>query len=646
MEKKPSKIINLAVLAHIDAGKTTLSERILFAAGEISHPGDVQDGLATMDYLPEEKEKGITIEAGISHFKWKDIWFNFIDAPGHIDFSAEVDTALDAVDGAILVVSATAGVETQTLSAWNKLRARQIPTLIFINKLDHHHSDLDETLLNVEERLELSPLQLNFPIIEKDNIIAMGDVLSAKSINHDERERETVIKDLRAEVLTRSRSLRKELADALSLVDDEILAAQLENKKIATEKLVKTLQEELLKDYVLSYSGSAKANRGIRQLLTGASLLFKPKKIIYSATLGKVIRVRVSRDLGEYAIFKSYHSLNSGQLLPDFKFYRIHAELLTPVQSVEAGDIYALTSSEKDFQLGDIIDLKGNVVANEAAKLDYQALLQTDIECLDADDWPKIKNALEVVKRMDPSCEVRENPHEGTWSLLTVGEVQQEVLLLRLQRMFGCKINASKPEVRYMERIKNKVLCENSLELGPHKVELSLNVENKPELEGIGSFQLIFRDSSLNAEQILAVDSVFNSAIKDFCAEGVLGKGELSGISVTLREFICSKDVPSGLLKRAFYDALRLGINKENIEVFEPFMNLEVQIPPEYAGNILGDLESKGAKIEKLGGEAQLFKIFAIVPLKNVFGYSTIGRSISKGTASYALRYNGYHKMM
>lgn len=640
---KPGKILNLAILAHIDAGKTTLSERILFSTGEIHQAGDVEDGLATMDYLPEEKDKGITIEAGVAHFRWKNIWFNFIDTPGHVDFSAEVDMALDAVDGAVLVVSATGGVETQTTSAWTKLRERNIPVLIYINKLDHPHGDLDNALLSIEERLGVRPLLMSTPVSADNNLYAMMDVLTQKQISQDASGRENLVDSLSNTAFQLSESLRNELTDAATLVDDSILKDHLDGLRIDEGRLVQAFKSSIAGgSYVLCYSGSALCNQGVRQLLTGVSLFFDTK-ITNDKLLGRVIRIRSCRQVGEFALFKSHVQLVESKWPKGFAFHRITAEMLEPVHEIHVGDIYALVCPSQELELGDLINLKGQVTQHQYSAQHYQPLLQTSIECLVHEDWTNVNRALHVISRMDPSCQVKDHPDSGTWSLLTVGEVQQEVLLSRLQREFGCQVRASEPRVRYMERLAvSAIVCENQLTVGPHFVKVTFEISNDELLNELGTYAFVNESSiALSAE----IEQAIRSAIEDLIPEGIAGKGELSGLHVKLMNWACSDEIPQGLAKRAAGDALRLHLKKDQIEIFEPIMVMELHAPTEYAGNLLGDLQSRDAKIENLGGDAEIVKIFAQVPLKNVFGYSTIGRSISKGTASYALRFYGYRKI-
>ena len=191
-ESMPQSVRNIAILAHVDAGKTTLSERILFAAGEVRRPGKVEEGLATMDYMPEEKERGITIESGVAHFEWKNTWFNFIDTPGHVDFGAEVDMALTAVEGAVLVVSAASGVETQTIAAYKKLREAGVRTILYVNKLDNPDYSLDETLINIEEVLGVRPVLMTLPEYQDGRMTGVLDVLSQSRLAHSESGAEEI----------------------------------------------------------------------------------------------------------------------------------------------------------------------------------------------------------------------------------------------------------------------------------------------------------------------------------------------------------------------------------------------------------------------------------------------------------------------
>lgn len=300
-------IRNIAILAHVDAGKTTLSERILFAAGEVRRPGKVEEGLATMDYLPEEKERGITIESGVAHFEWKNTWFNFIDTPGHVDFGAEVDMALTAVEGAVLVVSAASGVETQTVAAFKKLREAGVPTILFVNKLDNPDYSLDETLINIEEILGVRPVLMTIPEYKDGQMCSIQDVLSKSRLVHDENGEEIVAdgssvlsyseRSTSHEVEESSEVLLqkhyKEACEFASNFDDEVLEMALENKPVPPKVLLRGLKGLAASDdYALCYAGSAMAGFGVRSLLTALTFFLPEVPKFPEGNLGQVIRLR------------------------------------------------------------------------------------------------------------------------------------------------------------------------------------------------------------------------------------------------------------------------------------------------------------------------------------------------------------------
>ena len=301
-------IRNIAILAHVDAGKTTLSERILFAAGEVRRPGKVEEGLATMDYLPEEKDRGITIESGVAHFEWKNTWFNFIDTPGHVDFGAEVDTALTAVEGAVLVVSAASGVETQTVAAFRKLREAGVRTILFVNKLDNPDYSLDETLINIEEVLGVRPVLMTLPEYGGGKMTGVLDVLSRSRLVHSASGEEVVDDSWpqAGEVSGSTAKLDKHYAEAVEFAsnfDDEVLGLALEGKAVPPKMLLRALKE-LAKsdDYALCYAGSAMEGFGVRSLVTALSFFLPDVPEFAEGELGQVIRLRHFKGVGEISL--------------------------------------------------------------------------------------------------------------------------------------------------------------------------------------------------------------------------------------------------------------------------------------------------------------------------------------------------------
>ncbi len=654
-------IRNIAILAHVDAGKTTLSERILFAAGEVRRPGRVEEGLATMDYLPEEKDRGITIESGVAHFEWKNTWFNFIDTPGHVDFGAEVDTALTAVEGAVLVVSAASGVETQTVAAFRKLREAGVRTILFVNKLDNPDYSLDETLINIEEVLGVRPVLMTLPEYKGGKISGVLDILSRSRLVHSESGEE-IIDDSwpqPGEVSDSTEKVKKHYAEAVEFAsnfDDEILQLALEGKAVAPKQLLRGLKE-LAKndDYALCYAGSAMEGFGVRSLLTALSFFLPDAPQFSENELGQVIRLRHFKGVGEISLFRSHTDMERKEWPAGFEFSRLKANLLQPVDEIRSGDIYAMRTPF-ETELGQTISLDGQrcVILSgmpqgmESKDLDqpqphssirdkYQPLLQTRVECLGSDDYHHVEKSLGTLSRMDPSFRVQKDDG-GFWYLHTVGEVQLDVLLARLKREFGCEVRAGKPEVRWQERLcRNVGPVENTFQIGPHKISIKLSAIP---LEGDAHDIRLSAEFLENApREILAG---VRSALLESTEIGVLGKGPLVGVCFEVHEFTWTEGALPPMIKKACADAVVKLIKPADVQLFEPIMELSLECPVNFAGLVTGDIQSRDGKVKEIGGDGKTHFLKADVPLRKIFGYATGVRSISKGTALYSMKLLGY----
>ena len=636
-------IRNIAILAHVDAGKTTLSERILFTAGEVSLPGNVEDGLATMDYLPEERKRGITIESGVAHFEWRGIWFNFIDTPGHVDFGAEVDMALSAVDGAVLVISATDGVETQTLSAWKKLRENGVRTIVFINKLDNSASSLDETLIAVEEYLGARPVQLSVPefaeVRGERKVRSELDVVSGmRLVLSDGREEPEAIGN--AASREKWKSAYAEAVEAASEFDDEVLSLALEGKSVPPKSLVRGLKALAASDkYVLCYAGSARENFGVRSLMTGLSFFLPEPPKFGKNLLGEVIRLRHFQGSGEISLFRCMANFERAKWPEGFEFFRLKASALKPVPRILAGDIYALRSPQ-ELSLGDGIALDGTVAKRSDSLKSYDSLLQTQLECVRPEDYSAVEKNLNLLCRMDPSVRVTPHPEAGFWVLHTVGEVQLEVILERLKREFGCDVRAGNPDVLWRERLKGSLSpVENSFQAGPFSVKLSLSAQRLPE----DATDVSLAGSALNglSPDVLAG---LRSAISESAAVGILGKGSLMGVEFSLESFSASENAPVPMIKKACSDAVAKLVRTADICLYEPYMELSLECPAEYAGLLGGDILAREGKIVSVSGNGVLHSLVAELPLRKLFGYATAVRSGCKGRAEYSMRFLEYRR--
>ena len=691
-------IRNIAILAHVDAGKTTLSERILFAAGEIHRPGRVEDGLATMDYMPEEKERGITIESGVAHFEWKNTWFNFIDTPGHVDFGAEVDMALTAVEGAVLVVSAASGVETQTIASFRKLRESRVRTILFVNKLDNPDYSLDETLINIEETLGVRPVLMSVPQFKNGKMCGMLDVLSQSRLVHSESGAEVLDDGWESDASAAEERalLKKYYAEAVEFAsnfDDEILSLALDNKPVPPKKLLRGLKSLATSDeYVICYAGSALEGFGIRSLVTALSFFLPEVPTFDENELGQVVRLRHFRGIGEISLFRSHVDLPRRDWPVGFEFSRLKANMLLPVDEIRSGDIYAMVSPF-ETELGQVIRLDGrretrderlterdtndsslraegeaisNVVGNTAERSrfdrlneleklpelaegvcdpipqtsiseNYLPLLQTRVECVRTEDYAHVERSLSVLARMDPSFRVQKDDG-GFWYLHTVGEVQLDVLLARLKREFGCEVRAGSPEVRWQERLCRAVgPAKNTFQIGPHKMSISISASP---LEGDAHDIRLSAEFMENApREILAG---VRSALLESTEVGVLGKGPLVGVRFEVHRFEWTEGALPPMIKKCCADAVAKLVKPADVQLYEPVMELSLECPVNFAGLVTGDIQAREGKVKEIEGDGKTHFLKADVPLRKIFGYATGVRSISKGTALYSMKLLGY----
>ena len=646
-------IRNIAILAHVDAGKTTLSERILFAAGEVRRPGRVEDGLATMDYMPEEKERGITIESGVAHFEWKDSWFNFIDTPGHVDFGAEVDMALSAVEGAVLVVSAASGVETQTIAAFKKLREAGVRTILFVNKLDNPDYSLDDTLINIEEILGVRPVLMTLPQYENGRMTGVLDVLSQSRLTHSDTGEEVVDDGWNVEDgWDGSRELKQHYAEAVEFAsnfDDEVLKLAMDGKRVPPKMLLRGLKALANSDdYALCYAGSAMEGFGVRSLVTALTFFLPDVPEFNEGELGQVIRLRHFKGVGEISLFRSHTDMERKAWPAGFEFSRLKANLLQPVDEIRSGDIYAMRTPF-ETELGQILKVTPEGRSDLIPQSDqgerphasirdkYQPLLQTRVECLGSEDYHHVEKSLNTLSRMDPSFRVQKD-EGGFWYLHTVGEVQLDVLLARLKREFGCEVRAGSPEVRWQERLCRDVgPVENTFQLGPHKISIKLSAT--PLDSDAHDIRLSAEFLETAPREILAG---VRSALLESTEVGILGKGALVGVCFEVHEFTWTEGALPPMIKKACADAVTKLIKPADVQLYEPIMELSLECPVNFAGLVTGDIQARDGKVKEIGGDGKTHFLKADIPLRKIFGYATGVRSISKGTALYSMKLLGY----
>ena len=608
----------------------------------------------------------------MAHFEWKNTWFNFIDTPGHVDFGAEVDMALTAVEGAVLVVSAASGVETQTLASFRKLRESRVRTILFVNKLDNPDYSLDETLINIEETLGVRPVLMSVPQFKNGKMCAMLDVLSQSRLVHSESGAEVLDDGWESDAgAAEERALLKkyydEAVEFASNFDDEILSLALENKPVPPKMLLRGLKALAASDeYVICYAGSALEGFGIRSLVTALSFFLPEVPTFGENELGQVVRLRHFRGVGEISLFRSHMDLLRRDWPAGFEFSRLKANMLLPVDEIRSGDIYAMVSPF-ETELGQVIRLDGCGMCSESAERDaagnvvenaalngnaagtatgnvapsisenYLPLLQTRVECVRTEDYAHVERSLSVLARMDPSFRVQKDDG-GFWYLHTVGEVQLDVLLARLKREFGCEVRAGSPEVRWQERLCREVgPAENTFQIGPHKMSISISASP---LEGDA------HDIRLSAEFMekapLEILAGVRSALLESTEVGVLGKGPLVGVRFEVHRFEWTEGALPPMIKKCCADAVAKLVKPADVQLYEPVMELSLECPVNFAGLVTGDIQARDGKVKEIEGDGKTHFLKADVPLRKIFGYATGVRSISKGTALYSMKLLGY----
>ena len=696
-------IRNIAILAHVDAGKTTLSERILFAAGEIHRPGRVEDGLATMDYMPEEKERGITIESGVAHFEWKNTWFNFIDTPGHVDFGAEVDMALTAVEGAVLVVSAASGVETQTFASFRKLRESRVRTILFVNKLDNPDYSLDETLINIEETLGVRPVLMSVPQFKDGKMCAMLDVLSQSRLVHSESGAEVIDDGWESDAgAAEERALLKkyydEAVEFASNFDDEILSLALENKPVPPKMLLRGLKALAASDeYVICYAGSALEGFGIRSLVTALSFFLPEVPTFGENELGQVVRLRHFRGVGEISLFRSHVDLLRRDWPAGFEFSRLKANMLLPVDEIRAGDIYAMVSpfetelgqviylddncarrmsrqtkfdmtesnswylSEAKVQRRETRDERGERAAGTSLRAEGEAISNASGNAaLNGNAAPSISENYLPLLQTRVECVRTEDYAHVERSLSVLARMDPSFRVQKDDGGFWYLHTVGEVQLDVLlARLKREFGCEVRAgspevrwqerlcrEVGPAENtfqigphKMSISISASP-LEGDA------HDIRLSAEFMekapLEILAGVRSALLESTEVGVLGKGPLVGVRFEVHRFEWTEGALPPMIKKCCADAVAKLVKPADVQLYEPVMELSLECPVNFAGLVTGDIQARDGRVKEIEGDGKTHFLKADVPLRKIFGYATGVRSISKGTALYSMKLLGY----
>jgi len=666
---------NIGIIAHIDAGKTTVTERILYYTGRTYKIGEVDEGTAVMDWMTQERERGITITSAATTCYWQDHRINIIDTPGHVDFTAEVERSLRVLDGGVVVFDAVAGVEAQSETVWRQADRYHVPRICFINKMDRTGASFQRTLSMIERRLKTKPLPVQLPLGSEASYEGIIDLLENKAWRFDEdpdsEPSEVAIPESEQ---AKCNEFRQALIEKLAEADDHIMAAYLSDSNITASELRDALRRVTLANKgVPVLCGSALRNKGIQSLLD-AIVNYLPSPLDMPPVRAIDIRqdtevTRPARDDAPFSAlaFKAvsdpfvgrlvYFRVYSGKVTARAQVYNttrgdrerigrlllMHANRREEVAEANTGDIVASLGLKNTFTGNTLCD-SSHPVLLESIRFP-QPVLSIAIEPKTKADQDKMEVALHKLTEEDPTFKVEYNEETGQTVISGMGELHLEVIVGRLFTEFKVGAQVGKPQVAYKETITTPVKVEGKFirQSGGHGQYGHIFLELEP-LERSSGFQFVdnIKSGTIPRQYIPAV----KTGIKEAMGTGVLGGYPVVDIKATLYDGKYHEVDSSELaFKMAGSIALRNGVTKAKPVLLEPIMKLEVVAPQQFLGDIIDDLNSRRSRIETVETEGEMCAIHAIIPLAESFGYATSLRSLTQGRATHSLEVYKYQEV-
>ncbi len=672
MSTTSEKTRNIGIVAHVDSGKTTVSERVLYYTGLSHKIGEVHEGTAVTDWMPQERERGITITAAAITCDWSDHQINIIDTPGHVDFTTEVERSLRVLDGAIVVFCGVGGVEPQSETVWRQADKYGVPRIVFINKLDRVGADFHGVVDQIKNRLGAQPLILQLPIGAEDAMTGVIDLIQHKALVWEEDtlgarfHEEEIPPELQAEAVKFSELLVESVADA----DDALLEKYLGGETLTPEEITTAVRLKTQSlDVFPVLCGTALRNKGIQPLLDAVvNYLPPPVRPVAGQTLaGKERTWQVTDDILAGLAFKTMHDPYSGQLTfvrlysgtlktgasifnPRTerserigRLVRMHANKKEDLESAAAGDIIAIVGL-KNFTTGDTIATKHQPVLLESISF-KEPVISVAIEPKTKIDSEKLGLALQRLSSEDPTLVIQTNAETGQTILSGMGELHLEVILDRLVREFKVEVNTGAPQVSYRETITRGAEAEGRYvrqtggrgQFGHVFLKIEPNTN-----EGL-VFVNAIKGGAIPREYITSVEK----GVREAAENGVIYGYPLLNTTVTLYDGNYHEVDSSEL---AFHMAGSMGfkaaVNKAKPVLLEPMMEVEVVVPEDYMGTAMGDLQSRRGKVTELGERAGGQRtVTAHVPLATMFGYATAIRSLTQGRATYTMEFDHYDKV-
>ncbi len=674
MRKGIVHLRNIGLVAHIDAGKTTTTERILYLTGRVHKLGEVHEGTATMDWMPEERQRGITITMASTVCFWQDHQINIVDTPGHVDFTVEVERSLRVLDGAIVVMDAEAGVEPQTETVWAQADRYQVPRLVFLNKMDKVGADPYAVLRQMEERLGITPLLLQVPLGREKAFRGVVEVLTGRAYTFDDQghAHEIPLEDTEAQMDLEH--YQNVLLDTLTQLDEELTEQFLETGTLNPETVHRVIRRETLRlRLVPVLLGSAYRNQGIGPLLdavvrylpspadlppvvgrnpqTDEPIVRQPDphapltvlafKVMSDPYVGKLVYVRVysgTLTAGSYVF-----NATRGRRERVSRILKMHANHREEVEELRAGDIGAVLGLKET--------LTGHTLAEEEAPIVLEALtvpepvISVAVKPRSRDHANKLGSALRKLSEEDPSLQIRYDEETGETLMSGMGELHLEIVAQRLSREFRTPVDLGRPRVAYRETIRHTVQVEGKhiKQTGGHGQYGHVILRIEPLERGQGFvFEETLRGSNIPREFVPAVEKGVRKALE----KGVLGGFPVTDLKVTLLDG-SSHEVDSSDLafQEAARKAIRQALPQAGPVLLEPVMRVEVVVPDEFLGEILADLGSRRGQVLEFFDRRQRKVVRALVPLAELLAYATVLRSLTQGRGTFSMEFAEYREV-
>ena len=671
MSNELSNVRNIGIVAHIDAGKTTTTERILFYTGKIHKHGDVHDGNTTTDFMVQERERGITIQSAAISCEWKGVSINIIDTPGHVDFTMEVERSLRVLDGAVCVFFEVGGVQPQSETVWRQADRYNVPRIAFVNKMDRMGADFARVVDELRAKLKANACPVELPIGREDSFKGVVDLVNMKAVVYDAdaEGRQFSVTDVPADMKDDAELARAELVEKVADLDEGVMESFLEKGDLSAAELVPAIRRLVVAGrFVPVLCGTSLRDKGVQPLLDAiCDYLPSPadrppvtatdlksgeavtrRQDVSELLTALVFKIATDPYVGRLFIVRVYagvlkrganaYNPRTKKRERIMKIVRLFADAQTEVEELRAGDIGAVVGL-KECTTGDTLcsEMKPCHLERITAP---QPVMFLAIEPKSSADKDKLVESMQALAAEDPTCQFREDEETGQTILSGMGELHLEILVDRLKREFKCAANVGKPMVSYLETVTtpSRAVFTFDRELGGKRHAVTLTIEVRPLERGAGRKVTLSREfKTLVPERRL--QECVEQGLEDGIATGVLARYPMTDLEA---ECVSAEIVdPEVSDEVAFRSAAVMGFRetaeKAAPEFLEPIMKLEISTPPEYVGEVLGDLNSRRGTVLDMEQRGDMQIVHAKVPLARLFGYSTAIRSLTKGRASYSM---------